>query len=47
MGPNTVPWGTPETTGDHEEAEPLIKTRCLRPVKKLRSQMLVLLPITK
>ena len=45
MGPNTVPWATPETIGDHEEAEPLVTTRWLRPVKKLRSQMLVLLRI--
>lgn len=35
MGPNTLPWGTTETTGDNEEAEPLTTTRWLRPVKKL------------
>lgn len=35
MGPNTLPWGTTETTGNNKEAEPLITTRWLRPVKKL------------
>ena len=38
MGPNTVPWGTPETTGDHEEAEPLITTRWLRQLKSFEAR---------
>ena len=45
MGPNTVPRGSPETTGEHEEAEPLTTTRWLRPLRKLRCQMLALLRI--
>ena len=40
-----VPWGTPETIGDHEEAEPLTTTRWLHPVRKLWIQMLALLEI--
>ena len=45
MWPNTVPWGTPETTGDYEEAELLTTTRRLHPVRKLWSQMLAFLQI--
>ena len=33
-----VPWGTPETTGNHEEAELLTTTGRFHPVRKLWSQ---------
>ena len=38
-----VPLGTPETTGNHEEAELLTTTGRFHPVRKLWSQMLALL----
>ena len=34
LGPSSVPWGTPEITGDHSEQLPLNTTRCLLFVKK-------------
>ena len=34
MGPSSVPWGTPEITGDQSEQLPLNTTRCLLFVKK-------------
>ena len=40
-----VPWGTQETAGNYEEAEPLTTTGRLHPVRKLWSQMLALLRI--
>ena len=38
IGTRTVPCGTPDRTGDQREEEPLTTTRCLRSVKKQRSQ---------
>ena len=34
MGPSSVPWGTPEITGDQSEQLPLNTTRCLLFVKE-------------
>ena len=34
MGPNSVPWSTPEITGDQSEQLPLNTTRCLLFVKE-------------
>ena len=34
MGPSSVPWGTPEITGDQSEQRPLNTTRCLLFVKE-------------
>ena len=30
-GPRRLPWGTPEVTGAHCDAAPLITTLCIRP----------------
>src|SRR6056300_1027018 len=45
IGPKTVPWGTPDLTGDQLEHVPLTTTRCRRSVKKSLSQSCRLLRI--
>ena len=34
MAPSSVPWGTPQITGDQSEQRPLNTTRCLLFVKE-------------